>query len=141
MRGLGQRHGYLDGDKHERDGVPDQSVKAVLESLVSTATFRSMMAVILAYRSHESPVTVNWKLLPLEIGLYGVVLDFWFYWYHRLMHEVDSLWKYHRTHHLAKHPNPLLTLFADSEQEFFDIAGIPFLTWATLRLLGMPMGF
>ncbi|KAK7452278.1 hypothetical protein CaCOL14_004806 [Colletotrichum acutatum] len=141
MRGLGQRYGFLDGDKHERDGVPDTSVKTVLESLISTATFRSMMAVILSYRSNEAPTTINWMLLPFEIGLYGVVLDFWFYWYHRLMHEVDSLWKYHKTHHLTKHPNPLLTLFADSEQEFWDIAGIPFLTWATLKLIGLPMGF
>jgi hypothetical protein len=34
------------------------------------------------------------------------------------------LWKYHRTHHLTKHPNPLLTLYADTEQEFFDILGV-----------------
>ncbi|KAK1975132.1 fatty acid hydroxylase superfamily protein [Colletotrichum cereale] len=141
IRALGQRYGYFDGDKHERDGVPDQSVQTVLNSLISTATFRAMMAVILAYRSDDAPSTINWKLLPLEVGLYGVVLDFWFYWYHRLMHEVDFLWKYHRTHHLTKHPNPLLSLFADSEQEFWDIAGIPFLTWATLRLIGLPMGF
>jgi sterol desaturase/sphingolipid hydroxylase (fatty acid hydroxylase superfamily) len=57
------------------------------------------------------------------------------------MHDWESLWKYHRTHHLTKHPNPLLTLYADSEQEIMDIAGIPFMTWATMRFMGMPMGF
>ncbi|KAF9877269.1 fatty acid hydroxylase superfamily protein [Colletotrichum karsti] len=141
MRDLGHLHGFLDGDKHERDGVPDTSVKKVLHSLISTATFRSMLAVMLAYRSSEAPSSINWMLAPLEVGLYGVVLDFWFYWYHRLMHEVDFLWKYHRTHHLTKHPNPLLTLFADTEQEIWDIAGIPILTYATLKLFGFPMGF
>ncbi|KAF6802515.1 fatty acid hydroxylase superfamily protein [Colletotrichum musicola] len=141
MRDMGHLYGFLDGDKHERDGVPDRSVKKVLQSLVSTSTFRSMMAVIIAYRRHEAPNSLNWKLAPLEIGLYGVVLDFWFYWYHRIMHEVESLWKYHRTHHMTKHPNPLLTLFADSEQEFWDIAGIPLLTYMTLRFMGLPMGF
>ncbi|KAH0440766.1 fatty acid hydroxylase superfamily protein [Colletotrichum camelliae] len=141
MRDLGHIHGFLDGDKHERDSVPDRSVRKVLRSLISTSTFRSMMAVILAYRSYEAPNTINWKMVPLEVGLYGVILDFWFYWYHRLMHEVDSLWQFHRTHHLTKHPNPLLALFADSEQEFWDIAGIPLLTYATLKLFGFPMGF
>ncbi|TDZ48297.1 Fatty acid hydroxylase vlmA [Colletotrichum trifolii] len=141
MRDLGHMHGFLDGDKHERDGVPDNSVKKVLQSLVSTATFRSMLAVILAYRSTEAPSTISWKLAPIEIGFYGLILDFWFYWYHRLMHEVDWLWQYHRTHHLTKHPNPLLTLFADSEQEIWDIAGIPILTYVTMKLMGFPMGF
>jgi sterol desaturase/sphingolipid hydroxylase (fatty acid hydroxylase superfamily) len=57
------------------------------------------------------------------------------------MHDVDWLWQYHRTHHLTKHPNPLLTLYADTEQEIMDIAGIPLLTWITMRVMGMPMGF
>jgi sterol desaturase/sphingolipid hydroxylase (fatty acid hydroxylase superfamily) len=77
----------------------------------------------------------------LEIGLYGIVLDFWFYWYHRLMHNIPSLWKYHRTHHLTKHPNPLLTIYADFEQEVFDIVGIPLMTFFTLKAMGLPMGF
>jgi sterol desaturase/sphingolipid hydroxylase (fatty acid hydroxylase superfamily) len=57
------------------------------------------------------------------------------------MHDNDSLWKYHRTHHLTKHPNPLLTLYADEEQEFFDIAVIPLLAWVSLKLMGLPMNF
>ena len=84
---------------------------------------------------------MNWLWLPLEAGLYGIILDFWFYWYHRLMHEIGSLWQYHRTHHLTKHPNPLLTLYADTEQEFFDILGIPLLTYFSMKAMGMPMGF
>ncbi|OLN89033.1 Alkylglycerol monooxygenase [Colletotrichum chlorophyti] len=141
MRTLGQLYGFLDGDQHERDDVPDRSVATVLKSLISTATFRSMLAVMLSYNSHEAPNTINWKMVPVKIGFYGVILDFWFYWYHRLMHEVEYLWKFHRTHHLTRHPNPLLTLFADTEQEVWDIAVIPFLTWATMRLLGFSMGF
>jgi sterol desaturase/sphingolipid hydroxylase (fatty acid hydroxylase superfamily) len=100
-----------------------------------------MFTVFLSYRTALPPSSINWLWLPLEIGLYGIVLDFWFYWYHRLMHDVGSLWKYHRTHHLTKHPNPLLTLYADSEQEFFDIAGIPIMAYFSLRLMGLPMGF
>lgn len=141
LRELGHQYGFFDGDKHERDSVPDVGVKKVLRSLVSTSTFRPLMTVFLSYRTSQTPSTISWVWLFIEIGLYGVVLDFWFYWYHRLMHDVSSLWKYHRTHHLTKHPNPLLTLYADTEQEIFDIAGIPLLTFVSLRLMGLPMGF
>ncbi|PYH90007.1 hypothetical protein BO71DRAFT_93717 [Aspergillus ellipticus CBS 707.79] len=141
MRRIGHRIGFLDGDEHARDGVPDVGVQKVVTSLMSTSTFRPIMTVFLSYSSAVAPAQMSWKWLPLEIGLYGIVLDFWFYWYHRLMHDVGSLWKYHRTHHLTKHPNPLLTLYADTEQEFFDIAGIPLMTYFSLRLMGLPMGF
>ncbi|BDD57639.1 hypothetical protein MPDQ_007221 [Monascus purpureus] len=141
LRRMGHKLGFLDGDQHARDGVPDVGVAKVVHSLVSTAAFRPMFTIFLSYRTSLPPSSMNWAILPLEAGLYGIVLDFWYYWYHRLMHEVDSLWKYHRTHHLTKHPNPLLTLYADIEQEFFDIAGIPLLTYFTLRLMGFPMGF
>ncbi|CAI7565233.1 unnamed protein product [Penicillium viridicatum] len=112
LRRLGHKYGFLDGDKHERDGVPDVGV-----------------------------AKMSWLWLPLEIGVYGIVLDFWFYWYHRLMHDVSYLWKYHRTHHLTKHPNPLLAAYADHEQEFFDMVGVPMMTYFTLKLVGLPMGF
>lgn len=144
MRKLGHKYGFLDGDKHARDGVPDVGVAKVVHSLMMTSTFRPMFTVFLAYKSSVSPLeelSKNWAWAILELSLYGIILDFWFYWYHRLMHDVDWLWKYHRTHHLTKHPNPLLTLYADSEQEFWDIAGIPLLTYGSMKLMGMPMGF
>ena len=141
LRRLGHVLGFLDGDQHERDGVPDVGVAKVAHSLISTSTFRPMFTVFLSYRASQPPSSMNWLWLPLEAGLYGIILDFWFYWYHRLMHEINGLWKYHRTHHLTKHPNPLLTLYADSEQEFFDIAGIPLMTYFTMKFMGFPMGF
>jgi sterol desaturase/sphingolipid hydroxylase (fatty acid hydroxylase superfamily) len=141
LRRVGHLVGFLDGDVHERDGVPDLSVGKVMVSLLSTSTFRPFFTVFLAYTASQTPKDMSWAWLPLEAGLYGIILDFWFYWYHRLMHEVGSLWRYHRTHHLTKHPTPLLTLYADSEQEFFDIAGVPLMTYFTMRFVGMPMGF
>ncbi|CRG86949.1 hypothetical protein PISL3812_03962 [Talaromyces islandicus] len=141
MRGLGHKYGFFDGDKHARDEVPDVGVSKVVHSLVSTSTFRPMFTVFLAYRTAQAPASINWLWLPIEVGLYGIILDFWFYWYHRVMHQFESLWKYHRTHHLTKHPNPLLTLYADTEQEFFDIAGVPLATYFTMKFMGMPMGF
>ena len=141
LRRTGHETGFLDGDAHERDGVPDVGVKKVVYSLISTSTFRPIATVFLSYRYSQAPADMNWLWLPLEAGLYGIILDFWFYWYHRLMHEIGSLWQYHRTHHLTKHPNPLLTLYADTEQEFFDILGTPLLTYFSMKAMGMPMGF
>ncbi|KAJ3495759.1 hypothetical protein NLG97_g3161 [Lecanicillium saksenae] len=141
LRQLGEQTGFLDGDAHERDGVPDHSVFKVFRSLVSTSTIRPIFTIFLAYKVTKLPSSMHLHLLPLETGLYAIVLDFWFYWYHRFMHTVEGLWKYHRTHHLTKHPNPLLTLYADTEQEIFDIAGIPLLAYFTMKLLGFPMDF
>lgn len=141
LRRMGHIHGFLDGDKHPRDGVPDVGVGKVVHSLVSTAFTRPVFTIFLSYRASLPPASMNWKLLPVEAGLYGIVLDFWYYWYHRAMHEVEWLWRFHRTHHLTKHPNPLLTLYADGVQELFDIAGIPVMTYFTLKLMGFPMGF
>ncbi|KAK4497775.1 hypothetical protein PRZ48_010428 [Zasmidium cellare] len=140
LRKLGHRYGFLDGDKHARDEVPDVGVTKTFHALSSTSTFRPLISLVLAYRSSLAPSTISWWT-PVELGLYGIILDFWFYWYHRFMHEYDGLWKFHRTHHLTKHPNPLLTIYADTEQEIFDIAVIPLLTYGTLKLMGFPMGF
>lgn len=141
LRRVGHMCGFLDGDVHDRDGVPDIAVGKIMNSLISTAVWRPVFTVFLSYRTSQAPDSISWAWLPFEIGIYAIVLDFWFYWYHRLMHEVDFLWKYHRTHHLTKHPNPLLTLYADLEQEFFDIAGVPLMTYLTMKLMGLPMGF
>ncbi|KID91319.1 fatty acid hydroxylase superfamily protein, partial [Metarhizium majus ARSEF 297] len=138
---MGLTYGFLDGDKHARDGVPDVGVRKVFYSIASVNIFRSMLVIILAYRSGQKPSDMNWTWLPLEIGIYPVILDFWFYWYHRLMHEIDGLWQFHRTHHLTKHPNALLALYADTEQEIFDIVASPLLAFATMKAMGMPMGF
>lgn len=141
MRKLGHQLGFLDGDKHERDGVPDHSTTKVIFSLLATVSLRMGLAAYMTYDVKVLPSQMNWLMLPIEVGLYGVVLDFWFYWYHRIMHEFDSLWNIHRTHHLTKHPNPLLTLYADETQEIIDIVGIPLATILSLKAMGFPMGF
>ena len=49
------------------------------------------------------------------------------------MHQVSFLWKYHRTHHMTKHPSSLLSAFADWEQEICDAYVVPLLTYAVLH--------
>lgn len=146
LRRLGEKHGFLDGEVHERDGVPDVGVGKVVAALYKTAGFRMSLATLLTYDPTVSPAHVVakpewWALLVFQIGIYPIVLDFWFYVYHRAMHDVDYLWKYHRTHHLTKHPNALLTAYADHEQEFFDMIGVPALAYLTFWAAGFPLGF
>lgn len=141
FRRLGHVHGFLDGDKHARDDVPDNGVGKTLMSIMSTTTFRPMMTVMLTYKPDQAPTSMNLLWLVAEVGAYSIILDFYFYWYHRAMHDVDGLWKLHRTHHLTKHPIALLSAFADYQQEFFDILVCPFITYSTMKLLGFPMGF
>lgn len=91
-----------------------------------------MFACFIAYNRYELPSLSWW--FPVQLFAYACILDFYFYWYHRAMHEVSWLWKYHRVHHLTRHPNPLLSAFADHEQEWCDILVVPLLTWLTYRV-------
>ena len=124
------RYGYFDGS-HKRDGVPDLYSGKIFWSMIGTVTIRPLFATFLVYDREEKPTLSAW--FPVQMFLYSAVLDFWFYWYHRGMHEVPWLWKFHRLHHVTKHPNPLLSAFADREQEWCDILVIPLLTWLVVR--------
>ncbi|CAF9919817.1 MAG: hypothetical protein GOMPHAMPRED_001880 [Gomphillus americanus] len=139
LRRLALKYGFYDGDVHERDHIPDVGVDKAFSSVQLTTSIRPLYTLLMTYNS-TAPPAFSWTL-PIELALYSIVLDFWFYIYHRACHEVDFLWRYHRTHHLTKHPTPFLSAYADSEQEFIEIALVPILTWGTLRLLGFPMGF
>ncbi|CDS00269.1 hypothetical protein, partial [Sporisorium scitamineum] len=78
------------------------------------ALLRPLAATLVIY-DREAPMTLS-PWLPLMVPAFAVAVDFWFYWYHRILHESSALWQYHRTHHLAKHPTPALTPYADAEQ-------------------------
>jgi sterol desaturase/sphingolipid hydroxylase (fatty acid hydroxylase superfamily) len=119
--------------------VPDVGIDKVLSSIIAIVNVRSALIVALTYRRHD-PIALSWWI-PAELFLYPILLDFFFYIYHRATHEIDGLWKYHRTHHLTKHPSPILSSYADVEQEFIEMALVPFLTYVTLKMMGFPMGF
>lgn len=146
LRRLGHIYGFLDGDEAPRDGVPDVGVKKVAASLYKTLGTRLAMTMFLTFDAAQAPLDAMaswqwWAKLYLQIGMYGIAIDFWFYLYHRGVHEIKPLWKYHRTHHLTKHPNPLLSAYADSEQEFIEMVAVPFLAYSLLSAVGLPLGF
>eukprot|EP01088_Endostelium_zonatum_P009619 TRINITY_DN22896_c0_g1_i1.p1 TRINITY_DN22896_c0_g1~~TRINITY_DN22896_c0_g1_i1.p1 ORF type:complete len:344 (+),score=39.52 TRINITY_DN22896_c0_g1_i1:69-1100(+) len=138
LRWLGSQVGYFDG-KIPRDEVPDSRVRQVLFSLLFTIFLRTLMLILLAYDPNQIP-SINPFLIILQITIYTIVLDFYFYWYHRLMHEVPSLWKFHQTHHQTKHPNAELSLYADFTQEWFDILIVPLFAFFTVKFL-IPFDF
>ncbi len=43
---------------------------------------------------------VDWPLVG-QLALSFVIVEFFHYWTHRLMHETDILWRFHATHHSA----------------------------------------
>lgn len=137
LRWLGTKYGYFDGSV-PRDEVPDMRVREVAFSLTFTALGRMIILFAFAYDPKQVP-EISW-LLPIQITMYTLILDLYFYWYHRLMHEIDFLWKFHSTHHKTKHPNAQMSLYADQEQEWFDIAFVPLAAFFTTKLI-MPMDF
>ncbi|KAF3076464.1 hypothetical protein CFAM422_000955 [Trichoderma lentiforme] len=146
FHGLGIRYGFLDGDTHARDTFQKVGLRKGFAHLLKATGSRTILMIFVSYTPCTPPAVVLsnwvwWMNLVYEIGLYGLVLDFWFYWYHRAMHEIGSLWEYHRTHHSTRYPTTFLTGLAGHEQEFFDLIGIPLMTYITLRAVGIRFGF
>ncbi|PWN46593.1 hypothetical protein IE53DRAFT_392425 [Violaceomyces palustris] len=131
LRRMGKKYGFLDGEV-PRDGIPDDDVTRVAVGLFNVILFRCIFAFIFVYDQHET-ISIQWYW-PVQLAAYAIILDFWFYWYHRLMHEVPALWRFHRKHHTTKHPNAALGAFADHEQEIGDMLLIPVMTWLVYRI-------
>ncbi|KAF8315651.1 hypothetical protein DL93DRAFT_2078881 [Clavulina sp. PMI_390] len=128
---LGEKHGFLDGEVH-RDEVPDARLAWTMGGLMFTNVARPLLGCFVAYDRYEVPHFNLWS--PIHMFMFTVILDFWFYIYHRAMHEFDFLWRFHKTHHMTKHPNALLSAFADAEQDLFDLLLIPLITYLTYPL-------
>jgi sterol desaturase/sphingolipid hydroxylase (fatty acid hydroxylase superfamily) len=126
LRRMGKAYGFFDG-KHERDGVPDEHSWKVLKSVISTLALRPLIAVFFVYDRNEKP-SVSWQT-PFDVVAFTLAVDMFFYGYHRAMHEVPWLWQLHRLHHTTKHPNVLLSAYADEIQEVFDMIVIPWLAY------------
>lgn len=58
------------------------------------------------YVSEPTITKTNWKPILMDAACFLLISDAWFYWSHRLFHEVDCLWRHHLLHHRlnpAKH--------------------------------------
>ncbi len=72
--------------------------------LLKTATFFSYLYIYNHWRFYEFPNTI-WTWLLLFIGV-----DFFYYWFHRMSHEVNALWAAHIVHHQSEEYNLTVAL-------------------------------
>ena len=122
LRGLAQKYGYLDGEA-ERDSIPAGLTWKLLQEILHGVVARPLVVVALTY-DRSAPVHISWWL-PLQLCAFSLIMDFMYYWVHRLTHESDTLWYLHRRHHTTKHPSAYLLGFADEPQEMFDLVASP----------------
>jgi sterol desaturase/sphingolipid hydroxylase (fatty acid hydroxylase superfamily) len=54
----------------------------------------------------ESAAAAVWQLVAM-----AVIADFGLYWGHRVQHEFEFLWRYHRIHHSIDTPTPFSTMY------------------------------
>lgn len=81
-------------------GIGSQLVGIFLK----TATFYSYLYIYEHWRFYTFPNLV-WTWLLLFIGV-----DFFYYWFHRLSHEVNALWAAHIVHHQSEEYNLTVAL-------------------------------
>lgn len=146
LRQLAHNYGFLDGEVHERDGIPDHYLGHVILSLFKVTSLRVGMTIFLVHSPPRRPSLVVsswswWPVLCLAVSMYSVVLDFYFYWYHRALHDIRWLRQYHRAHHRIKHPVAMLAAFADGWQQLVEFLVIPWMTFQTLAMFGLPLDF
>lgn len=80
------------------------------------------------WRLFEIPTANPWTWI---IGFLGV--DFCYYWFHRLSHEINLIWASHITHHQSEEYNLSVALRQSATQAFFSA---PF--YWPLALIGLP---
>ncbi|WFD31574.1 hypothetical protein MSPP1_002613 [Malassezia sp. CBS 17886] len=124
----GEKYGYLDGEAG-RDTITEAMTGKLFLEMMNAVVVRPLLMISLAYDRNVMPNISPWVLF--QVFLFSVVLDFWYYWFHRASHEVESLWQYHRRHHTTKHPSAYLAGFADGVQEVFDAVVAPALAYLT----------
>ena len=81
-------------------GIGSQLVGIFLK----TATFFCYLYIYNHWRFYEFPSTI-WTWLFLFIGV-----DFFYYWFHRMSHEVNTLWAAHIVHHQSEEYNLTVAL-------------------------------
>ncbi|GAA5841706.1 hypothetical protein JCM3766R1_005157 [Sporobolomyces carnicolor] len=123
------RYGTLDEKNVSRDRIPDRSVRQLAIGIAAYLVVRTALPFYFSYDPTISigPLsTLSW-LSPLKACLWLLSLDYFFYVWHRLAHEVDWIWAIHAQHHTAKHPSPFLAILADTKQEYLEVFIIPLL--------------
>ncbi len=103
-------------------------IEQLFGAFMKTALFAAYLLIYERARLFEIPATspAVWVL-----GLLGV--DFCYYWFHRLSHEVGALWAAHVVHHSSEEYNLSVALRQSSFQMLFS-----WVFYLPLALVGLP---
>ncbi|KEI37590.1 uncharacterized protein L969DRAFT_96118 [Mixia osmundae IAM 14324] len=131
-----EKYGVFDEDVRGRDTVDDKHADHIGKSIFAYILLRGLGPFLYAYDKTEMPLSgLSMWSLP-KIAIAGVVLDYFFYVYHRSCHQSDAIWFIHRFHHSTKHPTAILSIQAEEYQELLEVIIIP-----TLTQIAVPMTF
>jgi sterol desaturase/sphingolipid hydroxylase (fatty acid hydroxylase superfamily) len=87
---------------------------------------------------HVNPEPASWWVVLLEFGVFFVLFDTWFYWWHRLMHIEPIYTLVHRWHHVSLTPTVVSTLNVNPIESLINGGFVPLFTAAAF-LLGTPL--
>lgn len=131
LKRLSIKYGFFNAGR-ARDMVPFSELPKVFKEVFGALIIRTGMAVFTSYDKHAAPCLSMWT--PLQLFVFTVIEDFYYYWLHRFCHESPAAWKVHQLHHTTKAPNTLLSGYASDVQEAFDILIVPLMTWYTFPI-------
>lgn len=84
------------------------------------------------------PTPVSWWVAVLEFGVFAVLFDTWFYWWHRFMHIEPIYTLIHRWHHTSLTPTIVSTVNVNPLESLINGGFIP-MFFAGAYLLGTPI--
>lgn len=92
---------FVDGTK----SIPKKLAINGRNLLVGMFTTNTIIACVHGF-SHVPPMSLLEE--GVRMGIYSLMVEFWFYWSHRLMHENQWMYKHvHKEHHLETTPSPI----------------------------------
>ena len=103
-------------------------VQQLLEVFVKTALFAGYLFLYQRYRAFDVPGGAAWAWAACFLGV-----DFLYYWFHRLSHEVNAFWAAHVVHHQSEDYNLAVALRQGAFQGWFS-----WFFYLPLALLGFP---
>jgi len=82
---------------------------------------------------HLGPMGQSWHRIAIDSVIYLMMADFWFYWTHRIFHQVPWLWQFHVLHHRLNPAKGVSAIAAASTSAIdFNITHLPMLWWPFL---------
>jgi Delta7-sterol 5-desaturase len=82
----------------------------------------------------------SWSRALITFVLLFVWVEIWFYWSHVALHRSDTLWRFHRHHHLSQIPTPLTGASFSVVEKLF-VYSLPWVGFVTLLSFLWPVSF